>query len=67
MRDTIDPRLPCPYPAGSRGKIAWLRARAAARLPLWHSLDNCARSSPADPKRRNSPRPDFPHPLRLAI
>jgi hypothetical protein len=67
MRDTIDPHLPCPFPAGSRGKIAWLRARAAARLPLWHPLDNCAQASPADPRNRNRLRPDFQHPLRLAI
>jgi hypothetical protein len=64
MPETIDPRLPCPFSAGSRGKVAWLRARAAARLPLWHPLDNGA---PADPQSRNPSRPDSPRRLRRAI
>ena len=67
MPDTIDPTLPCPFAPGSRGKVAWLRARAAARLPLWHPLDNGAEASLADPKSRSRPQPDFRHRLRLAI
>ena len=67
MPDTIDPRLPCPFAPGSRGKVAWLRARAAARLSLWHPLDNCAEASPTEPKSRNRPRPGFRRWLRLAI
>jgi hypothetical protein len=67
MRDTIDPRLPCPFAPGSRGKVAWLRARVAARLPLWHPLDNCAEATPTDPKSRNRRRLDSRHRLRLAI
>jgi hypothetical protein len=67
MREPIDPHLPCPFAAGSAGKVAWLRARVAAHLPLWHPLDNCAQAGPADLKSRSSPRPDFPRRLRLAI
>jgi hypothetical protein len=40
MPQTIDPRAACPYPAGSRGKIRWLRARAALGLSLWHPDDS---------------------------
>lgn len=67
MHAPIDPRLPCPFPAGSRGKVAWLRARAAARLPLWHPLDNPNLASPADPRNRIRPRSDYRPRYRLAV
>lgn len=37
-----DPTLfvPCPYKAGSEGKIWFLSERYARRLPLWHPKDN---------------------------
>lgn len=31
----IDPYSPCPDPPGSEGRILWLQARAALRLPLF--------------------------------
>lgn len=67
MQAVIDPRLPCPFAAGSRGKVAWLRARVAARLPLWHPLDNSEPARPADPRNRIRPQSDFPQRHRLAI
>ncbi len=33
--EAINPREPCPHPPGSAGKVAWLEARAALRLPLF--------------------------------
>ena len=36
----IDPRQPCKFAAGPLRKQAWLRARAAARLPLFNPLDS---------------------------
>ncbi len=32
--------VPCPYKAGSEGKIWMLEERYARRLPLWHEKDN---------------------------
>ena len=33
--DAINPSAPCPYPAGSREKVRYLKARARARMPLF--------------------------------
>lgn len=67
MHLPIDPRSPCPFAAGSRGKVAWLRARVTARLSLWHPLDNPESINPSDPEKRNRPRSGFRRRHRLAI
>lgn len=62
--ERIDPRSPCPHPAGNPWKRLWLQARASARLPLFDPRDNADIASVEEIARTLA---TMPRRLRLRI